>query len=242
MADYGQIAANIADAAAGIAYAVVMTYVANNYVELANDYFHLYQQQRQFYYNNFQISGEAPLNTELFGVPFYVPLYDGTMTYVSNGIVTNSSLFYYNAEFNFLKTNFGETVRNHLRMFNSQDLTPAFPTAVDLAEIDDDWRSYFFRYEEHRRDTYNSRRFAQQMDSLSYGVKEGAMVERGLATSFAEFDNANGNLTSSINSLANGYFGYTAYRKEAKELLETPKAQQRLFSSDYDYQLAGQLA
>lgn len=244
MADYGQIAANIADAAAGLAYAAVMTYVANNYVDLANDYFDLYQHQRQFYYSNFQLNGEAPINFELFGVPFYVPLYNGALVYVSNGVITNSSLFYYNAEETFLVTNFTETFQNHLKMFNSADLTPKVPRDLDFAEIGDDWRSYFFRYEEHRRDVYNARRYEQQMDSLSYGVKEGAMVQRGLATSFERFDSANGELTGSINSLANGYFGYTAYRKEAKELMEIPKAERQqersIFSSGFE--LAGQLS
>ena len=235
MADYGQIAANIADAAAGVAYAILMAYIADNYIDLANDYYDLYKQQRQFYYDNFQIQGELPLNNELYGVPFYLPLYSDSGTFVQNGVTTNSSLFYLNPELAQLKANFTETFQNKLRMFNSADLNPVVPTALDLAEISDDWVSYFFRYEEHRRDVYNARRWAQQMDSLGFGVKEGAQVERGLATSFMVFDEANGQLTSSIDSLADGYFGYAAYRKEAKELLETPKAQpDRIFSSGFD--------
>ena len=51
------------------------------------------------------------------------------------------------------------------------------------------------------------------MDSLSYGVKEAAQVERGLATSFVGFDKASGEVNGSLNTFANGLSTYTAYNK-----------------------------
>lgn len=235
MSDAFEALIEAADTAAGIAYAALIVYISSSYVGLANNYYKLYKEQRDFYYNNFQAAGEGPLNAELYAVPFYVPLYDPSGTYVNNGTTLNSSLFYYTNEVNIVANNFTETFQNHLRMFNSADINPAVPTFIDLSEIGDDWLSYMFRFEEHRRDVTNVRRFAQQMDSLSYGVKEGAMVERGLATSFLVFDEAQGQLVSSVNTLADGYFGYSAYKKEVKELLEIPKAvPDRIMSSNFD--------
>lgn len=224
-----------ADTAAGIAYAILMTTIASQYVDLADDYYDLYKQQRLYYYTFFQQQGELPLNNALFAVPFYVPLYTSGGTYTIEGALVHSSLFYYNPEFALLQSNFQENFQNHLRMFNSADLNPIVPTNLDLAEINDDWLSYMFRYEEHRRDVYNARRYAQQMDSASYGVKEGAQVERGLATSFLQFDEAQGNLVSSVNALSDGYFGATAYRNQVREMLETPKAvPDRIMASNFD--------
>lgn len=235
MADTFEAAVIAADTAAGVAYAILMAYVSDSYISLANDYYDLYKGQRDFYYNNFQAAGESPFNAQVYATPFYVPLYDPSGVYTNNGTTLNSSLFYYTAEVTTLANNFTETFRNHLRMFNSDDLSPNVPTSIDLSEIGDDWLSYMFRYEEHRRDVYNARRYEQQMDSLSYGVKEGAMVERGLATSFLTFDEAQGQLVSSVNTLADGYFGYSAYRKEVKELLEVPKATtDRIMGSNFD--------
>lgn len=216
MADTFQGAALSIDVVVGAAYAIFMAYTAQNYIDLARDYYRLYQDQRLYYYNNFQLHGEAPLNSEVFAIPFYIPDYVG--------VTPGSSLYYFSSELNFQKANFAPSFANHLRMFNSQDMSPAVPSDVDLAEITDDWNSYYFRYEEHKRDAHNARRYAQMMDSSAYGVKEGASIERGLAASFQQFDEANGQLVSSVNHAADGYFGYSAYSKNVNEMLETPKA------------------
>lgn len=226
MADYFQGAEILTDIVAGAAFAAVEAYVSSQYIDLANNYYDLYQEQRNFYYNNFQQNGEAPLVTELSAIPFYVPDY--------SGVSGASSIYYFAPELAFQLGNFTPTFTNHLRMFNSADLSPVVPSAVALAEIADDWDSYYFRLEEHKRDVYNARRWEQEMDALAYGVKTAANVERGLATSFMYFDEANGQLNSSINSIGNGFFAYQGYRKEVKELLQTPSAQRSNFSSNFD--------
>lgn len=224
MGDATTAAIIAADTAAGIAFAVLISLVANDYIDLANDYYHLYRDQRNFYYNNFQVSGEAPLTNELYAVPFYVPLYDSTGTWVSNGVVTHSSLYYYRPQAFFqANTVFTNTLPHHLLMFNSS-LNLATPVLFELSEISDDWATYFYRYEEHRRDVYNARRYAQQMDALSYGVKEGAQIERGLATSFSAFDEAQGHLVSAMNSTVDDVSTHLGYVRQIREQLEIPKA------------------
>ena len=236
MADYGMIASDIIDAAVGLAIVALSDWVERSYINLANGYYQLYSQQGDFYYNNFQANGELPLNTELFAVPFYVPLYSGANP--------SSSLAYFNPQLQFQTSNWQPTFQNHLNMFNSQDANPRVPSAVGLAEISDDWGSYYFRYEEHRRDVYNLRRYAQQMDSLSYGVKEAAMVERGLASSFAVFDEANGQLVSSINTMGNGIMGFMGANRANGSLAPAATQAQRgsNFDTSYEYALPGQLA
>lgn len=228
MSDWGQMADSLADAATGIALAAVSLIVSNQYVDLADNYETLYEDQRLFYYNNFQANGELPFNSELFMVPFYVPLYSGA--------TSASSLYYFNPELAAVKANWQPSFQRHLQMFNVENLNPLVPSAADLAGIIDDWDSYYFRYEEHRRDVYNARRFAQQMDSLSYGVKEGAMVERGLASSFAVFDEASGQLSSFVSSVGNGLSTYVGQQKGYNDIMQAPKAIQddAIFHSNFE--------
>lgn len=224
MGDISTGAIITADIIAGAAFATLITLVAGDYIDLANDYYHLYRDQRNYYYNTFQQQGELPLANELYNVPFYVPLYTAGGTWVSNGVVTNSSIFYYEPQAAFqANVVFGNTLFNHLKMYNSNFVLNV-PALLELSEISDDWRTYFYRYEEHRRDVYNARRYAQQMDSDSFGVKEGAQITRGLATSFAAFDEAQGHIVSALDNSVDDIFAYTAYRKQIREQLEVPKA------------------
>jgi hypothetical protein len=200
--------------------------LAAQYINLADNYYDLYKEQRDYYYNNFQANGEAPLNSEVFAVPFYTPDYVG---------LTNASvLYYFPTEFNQVTVaNFAENLGNHRRMFFSANVIPADTVKVDIAELHDDWYDYQFRYEEHKRDVYNARRWAQQMDSSSFGVKEGAQVERGLATSFQVFDEANGQMISGINSITNGLAAYHQYNNDVKILLGSVEADNREQRSNY---------
>ncbi len=224
MGDISGAAVIAADTAAGAAFAILITLVASDYIDLANDYYDLYKEQRNYYYNTFQQLGELPLTNELYGVPFYVPLYVQSGTWVSNGIVTNSSLFYYTPQAAFqANTVYGTTLFNHLKMYNSNFVLNV-PALIELSEISDDWRTYFYRYEEHRRDVYNARRYAQQMDADSFGVKEGAQIERGLATSFAAFDEAQGRLVSAMDNSVDDLATHIGYRRQIKESLEVPRA------------------
>lgn len=235
MGDVTNAAVIAADTAAGIAFAILISLVAGDYIDLANDYYHLYRDQRDFYYNNFQLSGEEPLTNELYGVPFYVPLYTTSGTWVQNGVITYSSLSYYRPQAAFqADTVYGTSFLNHLNMFNTL-AQPLVPALFELSEISDDWATYFYRYEEHRRDVYNARRYAQNMDVLSYGVKEGAQVARGLATNFSVFDEAQGHLVGAMNASLDDIGTGIGYTKQLRELLEIPKATpDQIMRSNFD--------
>lgn len=234
MGDATTAAIIAADTAAGAAFAILIGLVASDYIGLANDYYHLYRDQRNFYYNTFQQQGELPFTNEQYNTPFYVPLYDASGTWVNNGVTTHSSLYYYRPQAQQEANVYATTFFNHLKMYNSNFLVNV-PALFEISEISDDWATYFYRYEEHRRDVYNARRYAQQMDALSYGVKEGTQIERGLATSFAQFDEAQGRMVSALDTSVDDIFAYTAYRRQIHEALETPKAMpDRIMGSNFD--------
>jgi len=62
------------------------------------------------------------------------------------------------------------------------------------------------------------------MDALSFGVKEGAQIERALATSFAVFDEAQGRLVNNMNSTVDDVSSHIGYVRQIREQLEIPKA------------------
>lgn len=236
MADIFQGAGLAADVISAVTYVLIYEYIQSEYIKLADDYYDLYKDERDFYYNVFQQTGEGPLNAEVFAEPFYTPEYAG--------VLNTSSLFYFNPWLANLKTNFPETLARKHRMFNVPDINFInFPSlATDMAAIDDDWKSYMFRYEEHKRDVLNERRWTHQMDSSAYGVKAGAQATEGLATSFRVFDDANGQLVSSVASLGNGLATYNAYNRKMNTFVDSVEAKvipqssnftsDRIFASD----------
>lgn len=205
-------------------------YIQAKYLNLAEDYYDLYKDQRDFYYNNFQGQGELPFTNEQFGVAPYNPDYIGVFHV---GILPPGALYLFNPLIALRRSFVSPSWTRKARMYNSQ-LEVSGSYAADTAAIADDWYSYMFRYEEHKRDVFNERRWANQMDALSYGVKEAANVERGLATSFAVFDEAQGQVVSEINSVGNGLSTYLQRKDTLSKLLSEPKSQlvsDRIFQS-----------
>lgn len=225
MTDIFQGLALVSDlAAAGLGFAGQFL-TAQKHIDLASKYYDLYDEQRQYYYGNFQANGELPLNNQVFAVPFYTPGYTGA--------TTASALFWFNNFRTVVNNFFPLTIVRHTNMYNAGNFISQPSFDVDFAEIQDDWYSYMFRYEEHKRDVYNARRWAQQMDSLGYGVKEGASVERGLATSFQVFDEAQGQLGSALNTLGNGLSTYSRYNKVINAFMNEPEAERKQQQSNF---------
>jgi hypothetical protein len=226
MADYFQGAELAAETAIGFLVANEINNVQSKYNDLATDYFNLYQTQRQFYYNNFQLNGEAPFATEQFGITFYAPDYTGTF---HTGYFPPGAWFLFNPEVTNRVAALGTNTANgywadYANRYTPTSIAPAFEVsstfATELASILDDWNSYMNRYEEHKRDVFNERRWANRMGSLSYGVKEAYTVERGLGTAFGDFDEAQGHLISADATLLNGLSTFAGYRSMQKALRE----------------------
>lgn len=224
MADYFQGAEFVAETAIGFLVANAINNVESDYHDLATNYFNLYQTQRQFYYNHFQLSGEAPFATEQFGITFYAPDYIGVF---HTGYLPPGVWFLFNPQLTNRVTALGSTSiggywSSYASRYTPTTASVAFEVsgtfAAEVASILDDWNSYMNRYEEHKRDVLNERRWTSQMGSLSYGVKEAYTVERGLGTAFSDFDEAQGRLISADSTVLNGLATFAGYRSMQKAL------------------------
>jgi hypothetical protein len=234
----------VVDLALSIAITAQLANVQSSYDTLAKNYFILYQTQRNFYFSNFQLSGEAPFATEQFGIPFYTPDYVGLF---NTGYFPPGVWYLFNPEIAIREQAFGGPslygywARMAARYGTTQN--DGGSVEVDFACILDDWNSYQNRYEEHKRDVFNERRWANQQGSLSYGVKEAYTVERGLATSFSIFDEAQGQLISEDDTLMNGLATFAGYRQIQKALREdlgtVPNYQSNSFLTNVIPQLDG---
>lgn len=224
MADYFQGIEFAAETVVGLLVANAINDVQNKYTTLATNYFNDYQSQREFYFNTFQQHGEAPFNTEQFGISFYSPTY--TAVFYTGSVFPPSAMYLFSPAITNRIANLGSpNVDGTWYRFASryaplnnitQEISGSF--GMDVADITDDWFSYMFRYEEHKRDVFNERRWADQMGSLSYGVKEAYAVEREMGTSFEVYDKAQGQLISSEDTLLNGLATFAGYRQMQKDV------------------------
>ena len=225
MADYFQGLEYGVDLAASVVIGLKLSSVQSAYNQLAQNYFNDYQSQREFYFNVFQTQGEAKFNTEQFGIPFYSPTY--AATFYTGSVFPPSAMYLFNPQIYNRKAALGavDTDGTWFRFGsryailndpNTQEVTGSF--GMDVADIFDDWFSYMFRYEEHKRDVFNERRWANQMGSLSYGVKEAYAVEREMGTSFEVYDKAQGQLISADDTLLNGLATFAGYRQMQKDV------------------------
>ena len=219
MADYFQGAEFAAETAIGFLVANEINNVQDKYNTLASNYFNLYNAQRQFYFNNFQLNGEAPFATEQFGITFYSPDYVGVF---HTGYFPPGAWYLFNPELTNRLNFLGSTsVAGYWLKYANRYKSPVEVSGtfdMEVASILDDWNSYMNRYEEHKRDVFNERRWANQMGSLSYGVKEAYTVERGLGTAFGDFDEAQGKLISADSTLLNGLSTFAGYRQMQQAL------------------------
>jgi len=224
MADYGQIAEFAAETVVGFLVANAVNNVQNDYNNLATNYFNLYQTQRNFYFNNFQLNGEAPFATEQYGITFYTPDYIGVF---HSGYFPPGTWYFFNFEINNRLNLIGSPIADGYWPGYASRYTPNSDAIqleisgtfnMEVAAILDDWNSYMNRYEEHKRDVFNERRWANQMGSLSYGVKEAYTVERGMGTAFSDYDKAQGQLISADSTVLNGLATFAGYRQMQKAL------------------------
>jgi hypothetical protein len=196
---------------AGIVAALLSAGVAFEYQQLAEDYYDIYDRQRQFYYANFQnnSNGELGLLAQTFSIPLYTPQYTPQATVVeafaSSGAFSGKwwqdrANMYHDAPFTTSLNAYGNTSVN------------GEPESLDLGAIVSDFDTYFYRYEEHRQDVYNERRWEWQNQALNFGVKQASVVESGLATSFKFLDEASENMGDWFATQSNGLSKQSAYR------------------------------
>lgn len=186
-----------------VVLAVASAAIEAEYVDLAEKYYKIYDDQRQFYYNNFQnnLRGELGLQQQVFAIPLYNPNYSGQAQLVSDYVNAN----YFNTEW----------WPFHANMYNDAPYTTSNDSignsvlvgeneVLDLSAVIADNDNYLYRYEEHRKDVYDERRWEWQNQSLNYAVKQANVAESGLATSFGFLDQATGGISDWFATQSNG--------------------------------------
>lgn len=200
MTDLVEIATQAAEAAAGIGS------IINGFemVSLSRDYYNLYRDQREFYYNVFQHSAETPLVNEILGIPIYYKDYAGRI------------LTLYNANTGPFGGKSGDALgwwSRHGRMFGLPMDPSIKEYEPDIAKLKSDWTNYLFRFEEHWADVRNDDRWAKRMMAHNVGIKQGTAVSGSLGNSLSQYQQHIADMSSQLATWGNGIARYAGYKR-----------------------------
>ena len=180
------------------------------YIDLATDYYTLYNNQRIFYYQQFQdnTNGERGLLDSTMAILPYTPQYTAQAANVEVFSQGNDfNLFWWNNRASMYHSRTGALLNNAYGVSGF----PGEPEDSDIALIISDFDTYEYRYEEHRKDFLDERRWEWQNQSLNFGVKQASISQSGLATSFPFIDRAMGTAADWFATQANGLAKFGGY-------------------------------
>lgn len=216
--DTTEIATQLAEAVAGIGSLVG----GFKMIELAKDYYGLYQQQREFYYSTFQTGVESPLISEVNGVARYNTNYAGRVGTIYNGVTGP----------------FGGSVTDtvgwwdrHAKMYHTSRDSKITALEPDVAKIKSDWTNYMFRFEEEWTDIRNDIRWNKRLAIHNYGVKQGAAISGALNTSLNEYQNHIADFSSQLATYGNGIAKYVGYRRGLADTADDFNSQDRVYNT-----------
>src|SRR5579872_2263611 len=210
--------------------------ISDDYLSLAKNYYKIYQTQRNFYYNNFQDGGSDTAYTErgLLNQVFNNPLQGNGQTGISY-VPQYTQQANNAADFSNRRLSNPEWWVNHANMYNDTNfiygldayganIAIGSPSDVDNAAKLDDFDTYLYRYEEHRKDVYDERTWEWQNQVLNFAVKQASVVESGLATSFKFLNSATNTMADFFATQANGVSKYAAFRKSYTDVSQQLRA------------------
>ncbi len=140
--------------------------IQQSYIDLATDYYTLYNNQRIFYYQQFQdnTNGERGLLASTMAIPLYTPQYTGQAGIVEFFSQANEfNLFWWNNRASMYHSRTGALLNDAYGVSGF----PGEPEASDIALIISDFDTYEYRYEEHRKDFLDERRWEWQNQALN---------------------------------------------------------------------------
>lgn len=199
--DLTEVLTQAAEAAAGIAG------IVNSFrmLDLAEDYYKLYREQREFYYNTFQAGVEAPLAAEVYA--------DAVPTLDYAGQVANA----YNAEtgpFGGRATDtLGWWTRHRQAYGAAEDTRLRREYTLDDIRVRSDWTNYLFRFEEVYYDLRSDIRWRKRLALHNMGVKEGTAVTSALNTSLDQYQSNLQDFGNMLATYGNGIAKYVGYKR-----------------------------
>lgn len=183
---------------------IVSAYASYKLLEVAEDNYELWAEQKEYYYNTFQYGVEKPLAAEIFAVPRKALDYVGQVGSV------------YDSETGPLGGSAGDAGGwwdRHASMYNTTRDAHITEAAPDLARLQSDWANYLFRYEEHYTDVLNDIRWERRIAVHNIGIKQGSAVSGALSTAFTAYEDAMNDTADQFAAVANGAAKYAGYRK-----------------------------
>mgnify|MGYP003584732000 CR=1 FL=1 len=199
--DLTEIATQVAEAAAGVA-GVLSSF---KLLDLANDYYKLYKDQRDFYYSTFQQGVEAPLAQEIYNDPLPVLDYVGRIATA------------YNSEtgpFGGKSADMLGWWTRHRQAYGAfQDANLLKESVFDIARIKSDWTNYLSRFEETYYDLRSDVRWRKRIALHNIGIKEGTAVTSAMATSLGQYQDQISDFSSQMATYGNGIAKYVGYKR-----------------------------
>lgn len=185
-------------------------------VDQAQQYYNLYQQQRNFYYNTFQTGAEAPLAQIVYRTAYPTLSYSTAASYLYS-----TPGFFSGA---------GDQVvpwwSRHAAMFgtvpSSRIQTDEYQQ--DYVLIETQWTNVMFRFEEWYFDTLSDLRWDHRMKLHNVGLKKMSTVLSALASSVGQREDA---LTAQASYLA----GISNSAAEKRGLTQAHRDVQNLYGS-----------
>lgn len=197
--DTGEVVTQAIEAVGTIAAA----YASYKMLEVAKDNYNLWKEQRDYYFNTFQIRVEVPLAAEVFAVPVKALDYSAQVATI------------YDTQTGALGGQAGDIGGwwdRHAAMYNTVR-GPITELVPDIARLQTDWANYLFRYEEHTTDMMNDIRWERRIAVHNIGIKQATAISAALATSFNAYENAIDGVGDQFATLANGAAAYSGYKK-----------------------------
>lgn len=198
--DVVEMATQVAEAAGALG----SVYTGFKLLEVARDYYDLYREQRDFYYNTFQNGVEGPLASEVFAIP---------VTQLDH---TTQAATIYDTQTGPLGGRAGDIGGwwdRHAEMYHTTRDDSITELAPDTARLQSDWANYLFRFEEHYVDVLNDIRWNKRIGIHNIGLKQGAYVSSALSTSFSNYEDMLDGTADAMSAMGNGAAMYAGYRK-----------------------------
>lgn len=199
--DLTEILTQATEAAAGIA-SVVNSFKV---LDIAKDYYRLYKDQQDFYYNTFQNGLEAPLANEVYGLEMPTLDYAKRIGYMYDKATGPLGGKATDAE--------GWMVR-HAEAYGA-----TIPEAmkeemkVDMLRVQSDWTNYMFRFEETYYDVLMDIRWKKRLTLHNIAIKSGTAVSSAMSGALGEYQQHIADFSSQLATYGNGIARHVGYKR-----------------------------
>lgn len=207
--DIVEIATQAAEAAAGIGGLLA----GFKLIDLAKDYYKIYKQQREFYYNTFQNRVERPLAQEVYG--------EAAPTLDYAGRVATA----YNSDTGPFGGRSGDGMawwERHANAYGAGlDDRLLQEYALDSARVKSDWTNYLFRFEEQYYDVRTDIRWRKRLALHNVGIKSGTQVSSALGGALGEYQGHIADFGNQLATYGNGIARYVGYKRGMSDTSES---------------------